>query len=104
MNKNGSSNTTLASSPVILPLGFLRSRGGGPDLSGFGSKTSALYGDSSRYIGIGNDGQKWEYLCRTQVNYYHVRYICVGELVGIYKFNKPFECTRTSSMLACCLK
>ena len=69
MNKNGSSNTTLVSSPVILPLGFLRSRGGGPDLSGFGSKTSALYGDSSRYIGIGNDGQKWGYLCRTHIIY-----------------------------------
>ena len=56
MNKNGSFNTTLTSSPVILPLGFLRSRGVGPDKSGFGCKTSALYGDSSRYIGIGNDG------------------------------------------------
>ena len=52
MNKNGSSNTTLASPPVILPLGFLRSRGGGPDLSGFGSKTSALYGDSRTESGM----------------------------------------------------
>ena len=67
MNKNGSSNTTLTSSPVILPLGFLRSREGGPDKSGFGCKRSALYGDSSRYIGIGNDAQKWGYLCRTHV-------------------------------------
>ena len=72
MNKNDSSNTTLASPPVILPLGFLRSRGGGPDSSGSGCKTSALYGDTPEGITmwpnrVGNDGQKWGYLCRTRV-------------------------------------
>ena len=53
-NENGLLDSV--SLPVILPLGFLRSRGGGPDLSGFGCKTFLLHGDSSRYIGIGNDG------------------------------------------------
>ena len=60
-NENDLLDSTSASLPVILPLGFLRSRGGGPDLSGFGCKTFILHGDSPVGITmwpsrVGNDG------------------------------------------------
>ena len=42
-NENGLLDSTSASLPVILPLGFLRSRGGG-NLSG--CKTFILHADS----------------------------------------------------------
>ena len=47
-NKNGLFDFTSTSLPVILPLGFLRSRGGGPDSSGSGCKTFILYVDSNQ--------------------------------------------------------